>query len=83
MFTGLNAFERSLGLPPTDFPALAWVHELQATRVPHSVDLGGDPYRLVLTRQQALQGPWPKGLITPEARARLERLYAEDLSLYR
>jgi hypothetical protein len=82
LFEQLNAFERSIGLPHTDFPSLTWLHELQAGRTPHSVDLPGDPYRLVLTREQAQRGPWPKGLITGEARARLETLYAEDIELY-
>jgi len=82
LFAQLNAFERRIGLPHTDFPSLTWIHELQAGRTPHSVALPGDPYRLVLTREQAQRGPWPKGLITGEARARLEKLYAEDLRLY-
>lgn len=82
LFEGLNAFERDLGLPVTVFDDLTWVRELQATRVPHSVALPGDPYRMVLTRQQAQRGPWPTGLLTPEARERLARLYAEDIALY-
>lgn len=82
LFEGLNAFERIMGMPRTDFPSLAWIHELQATRVPHSVDMGAEPDRLVLDPSQARQGPWPKGLITPAARARLEVLYAEDIRLY-
>jgi hypothetical protein len=82
LFAGLNAFERQMGMPKTDFAALRWIHELQATRVPHSVDMGGHPDRMVLTREQAQRGPWPQGLITPAARARLEALYAEDIQLY-
>lgn len=82
LFTELNHFERMMGMPETDFKALAWVHELQATRVPHSVAHGGDSYRAVLTREHAQKGPWPKDLITPEARARLERLYAQDIASY-
>jgi Sulfotransferase family len=82
LFTELNAFERMMGMPVTNFKELAWVHELQATRVPHSVNPEADVYRTVLTREQAQNGPWPKKLITPEARARLEKLYAEDMALY-
>jgi len=82
LFVELNAFERRLGLTHTDFPALAWIHELQAGRVPHNVATPGDAYRLVLTREQAQRGPWPQGLITADARRRLERLYAEDVALY-
>jgi hypothetical protein len=82
LFEGLNAFERAIGLPETDFPALAWAHELQASRVPHSVLFEGDAYRTMLTVSQAQKGPWPKGLISAEARVRLEKLYAEDISLY-
>ncbi len=82
LFAGLNAFERTMGMPITDFAALSWIHELQSTRVPHSVDMGPDPDRLVLTMRQARRGPWPKGLLTPTARARLEKLYAEDIALY-
>jgi hypothetical protein len=55
---------------------------LQASRVPHSVLFEGDAYRTVLTVSQAQKGPWPKGLISAEARVRLEKLYAEDISLY-
>jgi hypothetical protein len=82
LFAGLNAFERLVGMPETDFAALRWIHELQARREVAAGEVAGDPYRLVLTRQQALRGPWPAGLLTAEARTRLEKLYAEDLRLY-
>ncbi|HEV8690168.1 MAG TPA: hypothetical protein VGQ91_07730 [Ideonella sp.] len=82
LFDALRAFERDLGMPPTDFAQLPWIHELQASRMPRSVPAPGDPYRLVLTREQAQKGPWPLGLITPQARSRLERLYQEDIQLY-
>ncbi len=82
LFDGLNAFERGLGLPHTDFASLAWIHELQAGRAAHSVDWPQDPYTSVLQPDQARQGPWPRGLLTAPARARLERLYADDLSFY-
>lgn len=82
LFAGLNAFEREMGMPKTDFPALTWIHDVQSNRVPHSVDMGPDPDRLVLTQRQARRGPWPKGLVTAGARARLEQLYTEDIALY-
>lgn len=82
LFAGLNAFERLVGMPETDFAALRWLHELQAKREVAAGEPPGDAYRLVLTRQQALRGPWPRGLLAAPARARLEKLYAEDLHLY-
>lgn len=82
LFESLQAFERKLGMPSTDFAQMHWIHELQASRMPRSVPAQGDPYRMVLTRQRAQAGPWPLGLITPEARGRLERLYREDIQLY-
>lgn len=82
LFAGLNAFEALAGMPPTDFTRLAWVHELQATREPQPAAPPADPYRVVLTEDQARHGPWPQGLLTPEARERLAGLYAEDVALY-
>jgi len=82
LFAGLNAFERAMGMPITDFAQLSWVHELQAGRVPHSMDMGPNPDQLVLTRAQAQRGPWPKGLLTESARARLQTLFADDIERY-
>jgi hypothetical protein len=82
LFAALNVFERAVGLPVTDFPSLAWIHELHSARVPKSIEWSSDPYRVALTREQARKGPWPKGLLTAEARARLEKLYASDIALY-
>jgi hypothetical protein len=82
LFEGLNEFERSLGMPVTDFRSLRWVHELQAAREPRSGPEAGDSYRQILTQEQARHGPWPRGLLTSEARARLECLYSADIRLY-
>jgi hypothetical protein len=82
LFAGLNAAERRFGLPVTDFGSLAWVHDVQRHRVPRSVDMGERPDLVPLTTRQALSGPWPTGLLTPLARERLIRLYADDVARY-
>lgn len=82
LFEGLNEFERSLGMPETDFQALRWLHELQAAREPRRGLIAGDPYRQVLTGEEARYGPWPRGLLSSEAQLRLQRLYATDIRLY-
>lgn len=79
LFAGLNDFERRLGMPVTDFSALRWIHELQASREAPTGETEGDTYRQVLTQRHALQGPWPRTLLTSEARRRLGKLYARDL----
>jgi hypothetical protein len=43
---------------------------------------GPNPDQLVLTRAQAQRGPWPKGLLTESARARLQTLFADDIERY-
>ena len=82
LFAGLNAAERRFGLPVTDFGALSWVHDVQRHRVPRSVDMGERPDLVPLDTRQALSGPWPTGLLTPLARERLTRLYADDIARY-
>lgn len=81
LLAGLNDFERLCGLPSTRFAGAAW---LPARPEPLPVAAVADerPDRLVLTRQQALRGPWPQGLLTPAARERLARLYAADVAAY-
>lgn len=82
LFEDLNAFEKQIGMPITNFPSIKWIHELQATRVPDYLNMGPNPDELVMKIDQAERGPWPTGLLTPRARQRLEVLYAEDISLY-
>jgi hypothetical protein len=81
-FRSLNAFERSVGLPATELNSLHWIHDLQAAREARLDASTADPYRQVLTPDRARHGPWPSGLLTGEARTRLERLYAHDIHLY-
>ncbi len=82
LFEALNAFEKEMGMPLTDFPLLNWIHELQSTRVPDYKNMGPDPDELVLQIEQAQRGPWPNGLLTTRAKDRLKHLYAEDINLY-
>jgi hypothetical protein len=84
LFKRLNEVEAAVGLPHTDIRAVAadWFDELKWHRRPDPELPGGEElYTRPLTREQALQGPWPRygELLTPEARQRIARLYAVDL----
>lgn len=81
----LRDVERDLGLP-TPGPELDdWLDSIRHHRRPleelRDVD---DLYHLPFTRRQARNGPWPPAgaFINPDARARLEKLYAVDIRHY-
>jgi hypothetical protein len=83
LFQELNKFEVLMRMSPTDFGKLSWIHQVQAWRgFPAAIDMGPDADERVLTRQQALRGPWPQGLLTERARRRIQRLYADDVARY-
>ena len=82
LFERLGEFEATNGMPITDFRQLSWIHELQSHRTPSYTGDAADAYKAVLTRMQAGAGPWPRHLISEEARQRLRRLYAVDVQLY-
>lgn len=81
LFARLNEVERDVGLPVTDFSALAWIHEAQDGRgVPYfesDEDISGRRFM----RNEAYHGPWPSPgtLLTAEARSRIARIYAADV----
>lgn len=84
LFTRLNEVEEALGMPRTDFPGIAWIHDLSERReVPKAV-FDGDVAMLPLTHAQATSGPWPEAhlLLTPAVRERIARLYATDVARY-
>jgi hypothetical protein len=92
LFTRLNEVEADIGLPRTDFAALAWLHQVDDRRTRHDrrqrraeervhVD---DVYTHRFTQEVARRGPWPSygAFLTPLARERIARLYAADIASY-
>lgn len=86
LFGRLNDVERDLGLTVTDLTQSPWIKKLEERHHQADADLGDAEtvYRLRLTREQALRGPWPSydTLLTPTARERIARLYATDIEAY-
>ncbi len=81
----LNDVEADLGLKHTDLPSMPWVKRLHRHNRPAAtLESASDLYTQPLTREQATAGPWPNSnaLLTPEARARIARLYAADIKAY-
>lgn len=85
LFARLNEIETLVGLPRSNMEAHPWVKHLRGHNRPKQ-ELGDadDLYARALTRNQARTGPWPRyeALLTPEARARIARLYAVDIEAY-
>jgi hypothetical protein len=83
LYQRLNEVEADLGLPRTDFGKLDWL-EQTSSAIKAQRSASENAYRERLTRQAARLGPWPttRALLTPEARARLAKLYAVDISSY-
>ena len=84
LFTRLNEIEADLGLPRSDLAGNSWVKALARRHHRSNKRLSGDQYGRVLTRAQARKGPWPDYalLLTPEAKARIARLYGTDFKAY-
>lgn len=85
LFTELNRFEASLGMPVTDFPALEWLHRTEHKRKAAVGALEGAAEEMRLSRRAGRgEGFWPPTatLLTDEMRARLSRIYRADLDLY-
>jgi hypothetical protein len=85
LFTELNRIEREMGLPATDFPALAWLHATESPRRPFVASPGQEPYEMAMSRRSGLgEEPWPPTaeLLTDEARRRLAVIYRADLEAY-
>jgi hypothetical protein len=85
LFKRLNGIEADLGLEQTDLQSMAWVQRLRRHNRPKAkLASSSDLYTRPLTREQATVGPWPdsSALLTPEARARIAKLYAVDIEAY-
>jgi len=85
LFTELNRFEASLGLPVTDFPKLAWLHGTEHKRKATIGGPEGSAYDMKPSRRAGRgEGFWPPtaALLTEEAQARLRRVYRDDLEAY-
>jgi len=87
LFSVLNAFERRMAWPVTNFAAMHWFHELeQSRRAPPPAFFGLQMYKAVIVRgNPPSQTPFPhyKSLLPPEAKRRIESIYREDFGAYR
>ena len=87
LFEGLNAFERDVGLPPTDFAAFGWLHDLEKMRKAKQEPMEGSRLdTTAFSRQQVKKlGQFPNygQLLTPEARQKIELIYKSDFDAYR
>jgi len=86
LFTELNRLEREMGMTPTDFSTLDWLHRTEAPRKP-MVAASNEPAYEQKMSVDAARGRafWPStaALLTEEARARLSKIYRVDLKAYR
>lgn len=85
LFTELNAFERSLGLPATEFDRLEWLREVETPRKVNRVDFDGDVSSVCLTPIFAEDGSdWPgnAAFLTATTRALVKQIYAVDFAAY-
>lgn len=87
LFSGLNRFERLVGLKPTDFQAGFLAREMKrisrwhhAKRFPTREDWSEAPLG-----KGGVDGVWPdyEAFLTPRTRSLIERLYAVDFAAYR
>ncbi len=86
LFTELNRLEREMGLAPTDFSALDWLHRTEAPRKPMVAASNEPAYEQKMSAAAARgRAFWPstETLLTEEARARLAKIYRADLEAYR
>jgi hypothetical protein len=83
LYARLHEVEADLGLPRTDFRAIAWFNR-PSHREPPRRESAADAYEERFTQDTARNGPWPPtaALLTPAARKRLAALYAVDLAAY-
>lgn len=86
LFAELNALEKRMHWPVTDFPALAWFHAYERARcTPPHPNSGADLFRTTIARgKPAAQTPFPEyaSLLTPQAKTRIESIYCDDFSAY-
>jgi hypothetical protein len=86
LFTELNKVEEAFGLPRTDFHEMEWLHERESGRKakPGAFEGGAaDDFPFDKDAASGLK-PWPDygALLTPRARARIEKIYAGDFEAY-
>lgn len=84
LYARLNEVEERFGLQRTDLRSSDWVSRVDQRNQPKHELEGNDIYTKPLFPDQAKKGPWPgyETLLTPDARARLARLYALDIDSY-
>jgi len=86
MFAELNAFEASAALPQTDFKSLDWLHQLEGRRKANAAEIEGDKLDEVSVSRRDVKVlnrfPSYDQLLTPEARARIEKIYRTDFEAY-
>lgn len=87
LFAELNALERRMDWPPTDFAAMEWFHAYERARraSPHPLS-GTDMFRTPIARgNPPAHTPFPEfvSLLTPPARALIESIYHDDFTAYR
>lgn len=84
LYARLNAVEDKLGLKRTNLATSRWVTRIDRRNRKEGETEISDLYRTPLSRDQALNGPWPsaKDFLNEDARRRLSRLYAVDIESY-
>ena len=86
LFTELNHVEEAFGLARTDFHEMAWLHERESERKARPGAFEGKTADDFPFDKDAASGlkPWPdyNELLTPRARARIEKIYARDFEAY-
>jgi len=87
LFAELNALERRMGWPVTDFAAMEWFQAYeQARRAPAHALSGADLFKTPIARgNPPAETPFPDpvSLLTPQARALIESIYGDDFAAYR
>jgi hypothetical protein len=81
----LQQIEAQLDLERTNLESTSWVKRLRNHNRPApELEGGAELYAQRLTRDAARKGPWPRyeDLLTPDARARIAKLYAKDIESY-
>lgn len=85
LYMRLSEVETDLGLTQSNIAGHPWVRRLRQHNRP-AKELSGvtDAYTQLFTREHAHKGPWPRdeALLTPQARERIDRLYAVDIDAY-
>ena len=86
LFKSLNEFEAARGYAITDFHALDWLHSLEGPRRAKAMAMDADrvdemPFSRHMVRNLKLFPPYDR-LLTPLARAKIEKIYKDDFEAY-